>query len=402
MRVLQINSVSGIRSTGRICTDLANMLEQNGDECIVAYGRESVPEKHQRISSRIGSDIDVYAHILRSRLLDDAGFGSKRVTRKFVHWLEDYKPDIIHLHNVHGYYLNIEVLFEYLSKSDIPIVWTLHDCWPFTGHCAYFSFANCTKWRDGCSKCPQLSRYPRSWGYDNSSQNWWNKKRLFTSVNSIVFVSPSKWLAELLNESYLGDYPVEVIPNGVDLRLFRPTPSDFRKQYGIEDKVVVLGVASVWDERKGLKDIIKMAEELDKRYQVVLVGVTKEQKKVIPRDTIAFTHTNNTEELAQIYTAADVFINPTYEDNYPTTNLEAQACGTPVITYQTGGSPETLLPHLGMVLKEKGASELHAAISHARRKENSSISDIDAQFLSKDINYQRYMALYKSLRGGHG
>lgn len=396
MRVLQINSVSGIRSTGRICTDLADMLTEQGHQCMIAYGRETVPDKYQAISKRIGSQYDVYTHVLKTRVMDRTGFGSKKATKRFVNWIKEYSPDIIHLHNLHGYYLNIEILFDYLSQVNIPVVWTLHDCWAFTGHCAHFSYANCDKWQEGCYQCPLTKKYPASWGLDNSNKNWLEKKELFTSVNNMTLVCPSQWLADLAKKSFLGKYPIAVIPNGIDLQIFRPTPSDFRSRHNIDDKIVVLGVASVWDERKGLQDILDISKKLDDRYQVVLVGVTEKQKKEINSKIIAITRTNNTRELAEIYTAADVFVNPTYEEVFGLVNVEAQACGTPVITYPTGGSPETIMPNGGIVLHKKDASALLNEVQSMNRKKS---VPLDVLRISKETNYINYLLLYKSFAG---
>ena len=342
MKVLQINSVCGIRSTGRICSDLAEVLEQNGHECKIAYGRETVPEKYQKYAVRIGSDFDVKLHALQSRIFDNAGFGSRRATEKFIEWVKEYDPDVIHLHNIHGYYINIEVLFNYLAKADKPVVWTLHDCWAFTGHCAHYSYVKCGKWNVGCYNCPQKKSYPSSFLFDYSKQNWIKKNVLFTSVNNMTLVTPSKWLANEVKQSFLSKYPVNVIPNGIDLNVFKPTPSDFREKNSLVGKKIILGVASAWGLKKGLFDFVELSKCLDEDYKIVLVGLTEKQKKELPSNILKITRTNNIHELAEIYTAADVFFNPTYEDNYPTVNLEAQACGTPVITYRTGGSVESI------------------------------------------------------------
>lgn len=344
MKVLEINSVCGIRSTGRICTDLADVLEENGHECRIAYGREAVPEKYKNISYRIGSDMDVKLHALKSRIFDSAGFGSKRATKKLIEKIKEYDPDIIHLHNIHGYYLDIEILFNYLAAADKPVIWTLHDCWAFTGHCSYFTFANCKRWEEGCFNCPQKKNYPSSILADRSKQNWIKKKELFTSVKNMTVVTPSKWLAELAAKSFLGKFPVKVINNGIDTEVFKPTYGDFRTAHRLENKKIILGVASIWGKRKGLDDFIKLAGLIDDNYVIVLVGVTEKQKNALLGNIIGISRTNNTAELAEIYTVANVFFNPTYEDNYPTVNLEAQACGTPVITYKTGGSPESTVP----------------------------------------------------------
>ena len=342
MKVLQINSVCGIRSTGRICTDLADVLLQDGHECKIAYGRESVPEKYRKIAVRIGNDLDAKMHALQSRIFDNAGFGSKRATEKFIDWVKKYDPDIIHLHNIHGYYINIEVLFKYLAESNKPVVWTLHDCWAFTGHCAYFSYVKCDKWKTGCFNCPQKKRYPSSLLWDASKQNWQKKKALFTSVKNMTLATPSKWLANEVKKSFLSNYPMKVIANGIDLDVFKPTPSDFKEKNGLVGKKIILGVASSWSECKGLKDFIELSKILDEKYKIVLVGLSGNQIKELPENVMAISRTNNVKELAEIYTAADIFFNPTYEDNFPTVNLEAQACGTPVITYKTGGSVESV------------------------------------------------------------
>lgn len=343
MKVLMINSVCGIRSTGRICTDIAEKLEENGYKVKIAYGRESVPEKYLKFAVRIGTDFDVKIDGVKSRIFDNAGFNSGKATVEFLKWADDYNPDILHLHNIHGYYINIELLFNWIKKRPkMKVIWTLHDCWAFTGHCAYFDFVNCAKWKKVCNSCPQKKSYPSSLVLDNSEKNWKKKKSVFTGVKNMTLVTPSQWLADLVKKSFLKEYKVEVIHNGVDTNVFKPTPSDFTKKNGIEDKKIILGVAAVWDRRKGLEDFVKLSEMVDDTYKIVLVGLTEKQIKELPSGILGITRTNSPKELAEIYTAADVFFNPTYEDNYPTTNLEAQACGTSVITYNTGGSGESV------------------------------------------------------------
>ena len=342
MKVLQINSVAGIRSTGRICTDIADVLKKRGDECIIAYGREDVPEKYRDISFRIGNDSDVKLHALSSRVFDTSGFHSKSPTAKLIKYIDEYTPDVIHLHNIHGYYINIELLFDYLKRKNTPVIWTLHDCWAFTGHCSHYSAVGCNKWLTGCESCPQKGEYPKSILFDRSKKNYAKKKEIFCGVPNLTMVTPSKWLADEVKKSFLGEYRVEVINNGIDLDVFKPTQSDFRAKHGLEDKKIVLGVATAWGERKGLYDFNKLSEILDNRYQIVLVGLTENQIKEVSSKIISINRTNSAVELAEIYTAADVFVNLTYEDTYPTVNLEAQACGTPVVTYRTGGSTESV------------------------------------------------------------
>ncbi len=344
MKVLMINSVCGIRSTGRICTDIAETLEAQGHTCKIAYGRESVPQKYEKYAVRIGTDTGVKIHGALSRVFDTSGFHSRLATKKFIKWVKQYDSDVIHLHNIHGYYLHIGELFKYLKTCGKKILWTLHDCWAFTGHCSYFDFARCEKWKTGCYKCSQKKRYPASLLRDRSKKNYSLKKKWFTGIDNLTIITPSQWLADIVKQSFLGEYTVEVVRNGIDLNVFKPTESDFRVRYGLEDKKILLGVASTWEERKGLADFLKLAEMVDEDYAIVLVGLSEKQMQDLPKNVIGITRTNSTKELAQIYTTADVFLNLTYEDNYPTVNLEAQACGTPVITYRTGGSVESVSP----------------------------------------------------------
>lgn len=389
MKVFMINSVCGIRSTGRICTDVAELLTAEGHDTRIAYGREDAPEQYRRYAVRIGSELGVRLHGIQTRIFDTTGFGSKRATRNLIRQIREYDPDLIHLHNIHGYYINIEILFDYLKKAKKPVVWTLHDCWTFTGHCAYFSAAGCSKWKTGCGGCAQKRRYPASFLMDHSAQNYVRKRNAFTGVDNLTLVTPSQWLTDLVKQSYLKEYPVQVIYNGINRDVFKPTPGDFREQYALQDKYIVMGAASTWDERKGLEDFIKLSEKLDESYAIVLVGITPEQEKSLPRKIIGITRTENPVQLAQIYTAADVLVNPTYEDNYPTVNLEAQACGTPVITYRTGGSVESV-PEECVV--EQG--NVDALARKIRRRDAVCKQDL---ILDRESMLQNYMELYHRL-----
>lgn len=357
MKVLLINGVCGIRSTGRICADIADALTAQGHEVKIAYGRETVSEKYQKYAVKIGTDIDQKLHGIRTRLLDEHGFGSKKATEIFLKWADKFNPDMVWLHNIHGYFINIEMLFAWIKKRpEMQVKWTLHDCWAFTGHCSYFTMVKCEQWKTHCSYCVQKKRYPSSFLKDNCKENFDRKKAAFTDVKKMTLITPSRWLADLVKQSFLGEYPVKVHYNTIDTTVFKPTPSDFRERNHLQEKKIILGVASVWDERKGLNDFIKLSELIDNRYAIVLVGLNETQIKQMPEKIIAISRTNNTKELAEIYTAADVFFNPTYEDNYPTVNLEAEACGTSVVTYRTGGAPETIHRNDSAVI-EVGAVE---------------------------------------------
>lgn len=401
MKILQINSVCGVGSTGRIATDLYKVLEEQGHECKIAYGRGTAQEEINSI--RIGSNLDNYMHVFKTRVFDKHGFASVNATKKFIDEVKEYDPDIIHLHNIHGYYINIEILFNYLKKANKPIVWTMHDCWAFTGHCAYFDYIGCNKWKSKCSNCKQKKVYPNSKLLDNSMWNYEKKKALFTSVKNMTIVTPSEWLAELVKESFLGKFDVRVINNGIDIQTFKPTKNDFKKQYGLEDKFIVLGVASDWTERKGLKYFLKMQQILDHKYKIVLVGVDEKQSKKISKEILVIPKTKNVNELIDIYSAADIFVNPTLEDNFPTTNIEAIACGTPVITFKTGGSIESIDEKTGIVTKNKSEKDIISSIYKLNNKEKYKINcrNRAEKLYDKNKKFKEYIYLYDEINKGN-
>ena len=345
-RVLIINCVCGIRSTGRICAEQAKQFEASGCDVRIGYGRvDAISPACAKWAVRIGGPISRYVHALTTRLFDAHGTGlcSRLATKRFLRWAEDWRPELVWLHNIHGYYLNYELLFDWIKRHpEMEVRWTLHDCWPFTGHCAYFTAVDCDRWRSGCHKCPEKHQYPASFVLDASRRNWELKKFCFTGVKNLTLITPSIWLANLSRQSFLKDYPVEVIRNTIDATVFKPTESDFRVRYGLNEKIVILGVASSWDRRKGLKDFVELRRILDDSYAIVLVGLTDKQVRKLPSGIIGIGRTNDAKELAGIYTISDWFFNPTHEDNYPTVNLEARACGCKIVTYDTGGSAETI------------------------------------------------------------
>ncbi len=344
MKYLFINSVYGVRSTGKLIASKCRALQSEGHICYAAYGREAVDDGEVKLI-KIGSSLDYMVHALLSRVLDIHGLASRRATRRFLREIEKLDIDCIWLHNIHGYYINYELLFGWLkTHGEIKVMWTLHDCWAFTGHCAYFTMAKCNKWREGCHACAQLYAYPRAMHFDHSKKNYSRKKNAFCGLKNLTLVAPSKWLAGLTRESFLKDYPVEISPNTIDTAVFRPVESDFRKKYNLGNKRIVLGVAVGWEETKGFQDMLELRKKLGDEFVIVLVGVTESQIASLPEGIVGIEKTANQEQLAKIYTASDVFVNPTHQDNYPTVNLEAVACGTPVVTYNVGGSPESALP----------------------------------------------------------
>ncbi len=398
MKVLQINVSCGRGSTGRIATDIHKLLLEQGHESVIAYGRGEAINCDNTI--KIGNNIDFYKHALKTRLLDEHGFGSKKATEDFIDKIINYNPDIIHLHVVHGYYLNIEILFNFLKKYNKPVVWTLHDCWAFTGHCIHFDYANCNKWETHCQKCPEKKSYPKSIFIDNSYNNYEKKKKLFTGLDKLTLVTPSEWLAKLVKRSFLKEYPVKVINNGIDLNVFKPVPNNFRERHNLTNKFIILGVAHKWNRRKGFEYFIELSKLIEPDEAIVLVGLSKNQLKQLPKNIIGITRTNNVKELAEIYTTADVFFNPTLEDNFPTVNLESLACGTPVITYNTVGSIETIDDTTGFMV-EKGDLENAIRIirkikSEGKEKYSESCIKRANKYYNKDDKFQEYIELYKN------
>lgn len=399
-KLLQINSVVNSGSTGRIAEEIGIEAMKNGWKSYIAYGRSALPSKSETI--KIGNDWDIKWHGLQTRLFDRHGLASKKATKKLVEKIKEIKPDIIHLHNLHGYYLNIEILFNYLAKTDIPIVWTLHDCWPMTGHCAYFSFIGCEKWKTQCEYCPQKRRYPACYIIDRSYKNYQLKRRLFTCVRKMTLVPVSNWLADIVKDSFLKYYQKKVIHNGVDTTVFWPRISgEIRDKYKIRDKFVLLGVANVWDQRKGLIDFLRLSRLLKDDEMIILVGLTNQQINNLPSNILGIRRTENVHQLAELYSLADLFVNPTREDNFPSTNLEALACGTPVVTSRTGGSPEALTPETGFVVEQGDLAGIRKAIDAIKIKGKSYYSEAcrerAVKIFNKNDRYAEYIQLYEQM-----
>lgn len=342
MKILLINSVCGHKSTGVIVAKIAKQNLILGHEVRIAYGRENseIPDIE---TYRIGTDVDIIKHGICSRIFDNQAFLSKCATKKFVEWASKFNPDLLWIHNLHGYYIDIIELFNWIkSRPQMDVKWTLHDCWAFTGHCAHFEHIDCKRWETICFNCPLKRSYPASYVFERSKKNYELKKAAFTGVKNLEIITPSKWLAKLVKKSYLKDYKVSVIYNEIDRNIFKPVISDFRIKRELEKKYIILGVASTWSKNKGLYDFYKLSELLPPKAQIVLVGLSSKQILQIPSVILGIEKTYDVKELVEIYNAADIFFNPTYADTFPTVNLEAEACGVPVVTYSTGGAPETI------------------------------------------------------------
>lgn len=390
MRILQVNSVCGVGSTGRIATDIHHELVANGHVSMIAFGRNK-PKNCNNVY-RIGLMKNILADVIMTRVFDRHGIMGKQATREFCAMIDAYQPDLVHLHNIHGYYVNIGMLMRYLKQKDIPVVWTLHDCWSFTGHCAYFDFPKCERWKESCGNCPRLHDYPKSLFWDHTIQNRRIKKELFSGFTNLTLITPSLWLKDLVKQSFLKNYPTKVIPNGIDLSKFKPTSSDLREKYQLENKRVYLSVAMVWDRRKGFDDLKELARNLNENEQLILIGLTKSQIGELPSNIIGIERTNSVDELAAFYSMSDVTLVPSYEDNYPTVVLESLACHTGVVAYHTGGIPEmSREPFLKIV--NKGDI---LAMSDAMRNLTLIKWTVDNQYMDHKVIANRVLELYQA------
>jgi Glycosyltransferase len=397
--VLHVNSFL-VGSTGNIMRAIATTAENYNFKSFVAYPSSRTNNKVKlKNSIKIGNIVDRNIHLSRSYLSGYDGRYSVSVTRRFLKYVDKIRPDIIHLHNLHNCYINIELLFEYIKKNNISIIWTLHDCWSFTGHCPHYKAVNCNKWQTECFECPQYKQYPAS-RTDKSKEMYKLKKSWFTDVEKMIIVTPSDWLKGQVKKSFLSEYQVEVINNGIDLSVFKPTVSNFRDKNDLYDKKIILGVASPWSEKKGLNIFIKLSEMLGESYKIVLVGLTDIQISKLPEDILGLPKTNNQIELAEIYSAADIFLNPTYEDTFPTTNLEAMACGTPIVTFNTGGSVEVINEYTGRVVENNNLSNLRKEIETLMIEGKNTYFNERLNNATKYINknkYKEYIDLYLSM-----
>ena len=397
--LLQINSALNRGSTGRIAEQIGLLAIEQGWNVYIAHGARYMGKSALQ-TIQVVTEKEEKLHALKSMVLDAHGLGSAKATVKLVERIKEIKPDIIHLHNIHGYYLNYKVLFEYLATIDTPVVWTLHDCWTMTGHCAHFDAAGCEKWKSGCFDCPLKGEYPKSILLDRSARNYELKRRLFSSLKNVTIVPVSNWLGGIVKESYLGNYTINVINNGVDIDIFRPQEGTvLRKKLDIGNRAVLLGVATAWHNEKGLMEFIRLSENPE--YQVVMVGVPQNIRKNLPKEIIAIERTNNQQELAEYYSMADALINPTYNDSFPTVNLEAMACGTPVVTYRTGGSPESITEQTGIVVEKGNFEQLVDAIETVRKNGKPHYSaacrERAVKYYNKNSKFREYIDLYNSL-----
>lgn len=395
--ILHINSFN-IGSTGNIMIGISNKAVKNGYISYISFPSSRTNNKLKIENGiKIGNIMERNLHLILSYYSGLNGCFSKYGTKIFLKKIDDLNPDIIHLHNLHNCYINLKMLFDYIKKKNIKVVWTLHDCWAFTGKCPHFTVINCYKWKSGCYDCPQYMEYPSS-KRDNSRKMYNLKKEWFTGVEHLSIVTPSQWLAEQVRESFLKDYPIKVINNGIDLNIFRPTKSNFRIRYNIKDKKILLGVANPWNDKKGLNIFIELAERLNNNYKIVLVGLTKKQKNNLPPKILGLEKIESKKELAEIYSEADYFINPSLEETMGLVTVEALACGTPVIVSKSTAVHEVVDKSCGQIVKDYNVDNFYKAIINAKEKKYLTRNCIQkAKNYDMNDKYQEYIDLYDNI-----
>lgn len=400
-KLLQVNPVVRLNtSTGRIMREIGELAISEGWESYVAYSgaRDGMPPHSSQLVP-VGDKLDVALHFLTTRIFDAHGLASRRATRRFIRRIRAIDPDVIHIHNIHGYFLNYPMFFRYLQESGKPVIWTVHDCWLYTGHCYYYSAAHCDKWKKGCGHCPQLRSFPASWLFDRSARNLRDKQQAFGALDNLTIVPVSEWIRQEMASSILADKHFQVIHNGIDLDTFRPEAAEGEAAV---PGTMILGVASIWLEEKGLSDLIALAGKLHPGEKLVLVGkTTEEQRKRIPAQVQVIERTENIHKLASLYAQATAFVNPTWQDNYPTVNLEAIACGTPVVTYRTGGSVEAVTEGTGFVVEQGDVdgmlSRVREIASWDRVETATRCRQWALRHFRKEDCYKNYIKLYENL-----
>lgn len=396
-KIVEINGIN-YGSTGNIAINIATEAKKQGFDMYLFFRNSRIGKKRLGENQElIGTWLDKVISERLCYITGLNGYFNILNTHLLIRRLNEIKPDLIHLHSLCDSFVNINMLFKYIIKNDIPVVWTLHDSWPFTGRCAQ---NRCLKWQEGCGNCPHKDYYPGTLIFDNSKKVLEKRTKLYEQLKNLTIVTPSKWLGELARLSHFKDkYPIKVINNGINLDIFKPVESNFRKKYNLEDKYIVLALAYYWDHSKGLDIIIEYAKRLPEKYQIVLVGTNNELDKILPNNIISIHRTNTQQELVEIYSASDVFINPTRDENYPTVNMEAIACGLPVITFDTGGSSEMISDKTGISVKMNDVDAMEKEIIRICQTKPYSKHDCLKHAKSFDMQekFKEYVELYKTI-----
>lgn len=398
LSLVQINVVVNSGSTGHIVEDIGEMLLEHDGKSHVAYGRNKRCSQSQLI--KVGTKYDMLIHGLQTRLFDKHGLASSKATIQLIKKIKEINPDIIHLHNIHGYYLNYQLLFGFLSVANIPIVWTLHDCWSYTGHCGHYTEIACDKWKLECHNCPQIKQYPTSLFYDRSKNNYRDKRKAFLSVKNMTIVPVSHWLASEVKQSFLGTFQIRPIYNGINTDVFKEYPS-IKQEYGIENKMMILGVSNIWDERKGYSDMLQLSNKINADSVIVLVGLSSKQMKKLPRNIIGIQRTEDVLQLAKLYSSADVYVNTSVEETFGLTTVESLACGTPVVVYNSTACPEIVTTDVGFIVPSHDINAIAESISIVRAQGKAFFSHFCREYAVEKFNKRdrckEYIQLYNEI-----
>ncbi|WP_286332856.1 glycosyltransferase [Duncaniella freteri] len=392
--LLQINVTANSGSTGKIAEDIGSLAIEKGWDSWIAYGRGTPKSLSNLI--RIGNNWDMRIHGIETRLFDNHGLASRHTTKDFIKVIDKLNPDLIHLHNIHGYFLNYPLLFDFIKHWGGPVIWTLHDCWTYTGHCSHYSYVGCNKWQNCCNNCIQKNRYPASLWLDRSMRNLDCKKDAFLGCKNLHIVTVSDWLQQEVRKSFLKDYYITTIYNGIDTSVFQPKQSATKNS-----KKIILGVANVWDSRKGLDDFIELRKKLPDNFSIVLVGLSQSQIKGLPKGIIGMQRTESIGQLVELYSMADVYVNTSVEETLGMTTIEAMSCGTPAIVYNSTACPEVIENKFCSVVKQEDIDSLANAVIKTISQSNDSIVEVLRQWVdtnfNKDKNYKKYIDLYESM-----
>lgn len=392
MKVVQINSSCTKGSTGKVCIEISKVLTQNGIENYILHAQS---DSDYPLGISYCNEKYIKIQSIKSRILGNYGFNSGLSTKRLINNLKEIKPDVVHIHNIHTHECNIGILLNYLKEKKIKVFWTFHDCWAFTGYCPHFDYIQCSKWKTECHACPQ--RLSKSIFFDRSRQLYRRKKEITNGLDLNIF-TPSEWLSDLVGESFLRDYPRTVINNGIDLEIFNPKENRVKERHNISGKMI-LGVSYIWDKSKGIDVFIELRKRLSNEYTILLVGVDKKTERLLPDGIIAVGRTNSAEELAEYYSACDVFVNPTREDTYPTVNMEAIACGAPIVTFKTGGSPEIIDSTCGIAVPRDDIDRLEAAVHRVCKEKpfDKEAFKHKAEEFDRKKSFRKYLAAYEGL-----
>lgn len=399
MKVVQINAIYGSKSTGTIMREIQSCCEANGIEGYVAYSIADRPDAEVPRGYRIGNPLTAKWHAFISRVIGKQAYANRISTWRFLRWLDKVNPDIVHLHNLHSNYIQLNMLLHYLAKHDIATVVTMHDCWYFTGGCVHYTSVGCHRWKNGCGRCPMWKQIP-SYCFDRTQSVLRDRKVYLSAIPRLTMVGASDWIANEMKQSLLKDLNIIFIHNGFDLDVFAPTPSNKRKELGIENKFVILGPASKWLLPINKPTLEHFISWMSDDMVLVLFGCTQ-INVALPSNVVQIGYTKSPKEMAEFYSMADVLVNCSREDTLSSLNLECQACGTPVVTYDATGSKETVNGKCGFAVPTGDAEALWEKVVEVRALGKEALSVQCRQWVSdnfeKRTNYEKYIGLYRQI-----